>query len=208
MCVDAGLVHCLAAGFHPTLLIGDMDSVPPDVLSDPALGAVPRRLYPAEKDASDLQLALEGLADDDAGERRDSVGAPACRPEQVVIVGVSGGRTDHMLFNWLLSCLRDWPFELRFIDATTDAVLVTPTRPLVATLEEGDTVSLLPLLEAGGVHAEGLRYALRDGTLAPGSTRGLSNVADAPGLRVSIRTGRLLVLTARSRANARPWTRQ
>jgi len=197
VCVDSGLVHCLKAGFQPTLLLGDMDSVPPDALSDDALTNIPRHLYPADKNASDLELALDTLASADSADVTGPGQLELQRPEQVVVVGVSGGRTDHMLFNWMLAGLRDWPFELRLLDTTTDAILVTPTRPLSTSIGEEVTVSLLPLRRVEGVCTEGLRYALVDDALDVGSTRGLSNVTDGGHMRVSIRAGRLLVLTTR-----------
>jgi thiamine pyrophosphokinase len=59
----------------------------------------------------------------------------------------------------------------------------------------GDIVSLLPLGGAvDGVTTEGLRYGLRDGTLEAGPARGLSNERSSDSARVSIRSGRLLVV--------------
>lgn len=216
VCVDSGLLHCLDLGLMPTLLVGDMDSVTVEAIDDPALASVPRLLFPADKDASDLELALHALADGDAdgigiGDHGDGVvvdrGVEAERgggvdgngqwPDEVIVVGVSGGRTDHLLFNWLLAGSRDWPFELRLIDATVDAVVVTPSRPLYRTVRPGSTVSLLPHAQAVGVTTVGLRYGLADATLNAGGTLGLSNVVAESSVSVSIREGTLLALFVR-----------
>ena len=186
VCVDRGLVHALAAGLEPTLLIGDLDSVPPELLARPALAAVPRRVFPADKDASDLELALCTLADEPAA------------PHEVVVAGVSGGRTDHLLFNWLLPARRPWPFTLRLVDASVDATVVTAARPFVATAVVGRTVSLLPLGRADGVTTRGLRYALVGATLEPGSTLGLSNVVARTPIGVTLERGTVLALVARA----------
>ena len=59
----------------------------------------------------------------------------------------------------------------------------------------GELVTLLALHgPATGVTTEGLRYPLHEATLMPGSTRGVSNVLDAPTARVVLATGVLLAL--------------
>jgi thiamine pyrophosphokinase len=54
---------------------------------------------------------------------------------------------------------------------------------------------LLPLGGAAeGVTTTGLRYPLRDETLDPGSTRGVSNVVDTTPAGVALRAGVLLAV--------------
>ena len=190
VCVDGGLAHCLAAGLEPALLVGDLDSVSPAALARAERADVPRLSFPADKDASDLELALHALADGGAG----------AVPDEVVVVGVSGGRTDHLLFNWQLAAVRPWPFRLRLVDASVDAVLVVPHRPLSARGVPGETLSLLALGRATGVTTRGLRYRLAGATLERGTTRGLSNVVDAGSVSVSVTGGTLLAMRVRSRA--------
>ena len=189
VCVDRGLVHALAAGLEPALLVGDLDSVPPDVLERASLADLPRRVFPADKDASDLELALGELAD-----------GPDV-PDEVVVAGVSGGRTDHLLFNWLLPASRSWPFALRLVDRSVDATLVDAARPLARAGEIGRPFSLLPFGRVDGVTTRGLRYALSGATLEAGSTLGLSNVVSAAEVGVEIVSGRLLALAVRADAD-------
>lgn len=182
VCADGGLSNCLKAGRIPDCLIGDFDSVDAESSAHPSLAAVPRIVHPVDKSASDLELALEYLAND-----------PQV-PDVVVMLGVSGGRSDHHLFNWLLPMLRSWPFGLRLIDRTVDAYLVTPARPCDIPCETDDTISLVPLGDVAGVTTEGLVYRLHDDDLQAGRTLGLSNLADASRVHVEIRDGRLLVM--------------
>jgi thiamine pyrophosphokinase len=59
----------------------------------------------------------------------------------------------------------------------------------------GDLVSLLPFGAAAlGVTTDGLAYPLRDEPLRFGPARGLSNVRSGPLARVSLRSGRLLIV--------------
>lgn len=180
LCVDRGVEYCLQAGLEPGLLIGDFDSVSPEILLDVRLEHVPRQVHPRGKAASDLELALEWLVKDP--------------PDRVILLGVSGGRTDHMLFNWSLPLLREWPFNMQLIDSTTHAYLITKHDQLSICAELGQTISLLVLSVADGVSTTGLQYELNNATMLPGSTLGLSNVADATKCTVSLKSGAVLVM--------------
>ncbi len=186
ICVDRGLEHCLAAGQKPTLLIGDFDSVDAEVLEQPDLAHVPRHVYPPAKAASDLELALQLLAEE-----------PVSR---VTILGVSGGRTDHMLFNWSLPALRHWPFTMVLLDGTTFCHVLQGKDECSLETSKGQTVSLLAKCRATGVTTRGLRYALNDATLDVGSTLGLSNEVDDACVNIGIASGTLLVMINRNMA--------
>ncbi len=180
ICVDRGVEHCLAAGLEPTLLIGDFDSADKGVLALEHMSDTPRYEYPAKKAASDLEIALQVLADDP--------------PDSVVILGVSGGRTDHMLFNWCLPALRSWPFTMLLIDGTTRCHVLQGKDSCTLTVMDGQTLSLLALVRATGVATTGLHYPLQGATLEVGSTLGLSNVAEGGQASVCLGSGTLLVL--------------
>lgn len=220
VCVDRGLEHCLAAGVDPDVLIGDFDSVNTGLLNQANLAHIPRHVYPPAKAASDLELALQMLADEAlsnavAPEKvspentspefaSSEVASPEVAspekvllgelPAEVIILGVSGGRTDHMLFNWTLPALRQWPFRLVLLDATTCCHVLQGNDECLMMADEGQIVSLLAQARTTGVTTCGLAYPLNDATLEVGSTLGLSNVveSEAPGVRIS--SGTLLVM--------------
>ena len=180
VCVDSGVEHCLQAGHQPGFLIGDLDSVKPVILQDKRLVNVPRQVHSSRKASSDLELALQWLAEDP--------------PDTVILLGVSGGRTDHMLFNWSLPLLRDWPFKLQLIDSTTRAYLISNKDSVSISAELGQIVSLLVLSAACGVSTRGLHYALSNATMLPGSTLGLSNEVVGDEFSVAIESGKILVM--------------
>lgn len=178
--VDRGVEHCLAAGVVPSLLIGDFDSADPVVLSDPRLDCVPKKSFPIRKDASDLELALHLLAEEP--------------PNRVTLVGVSGGRTDHMLFNWLIPVMQDWPFELDIVDSTVHAFVVTPERHLTMTALNGQLLSLVVPIDCAGVTLSGVEYPLSGASIQSGSTIGLSNRVMGEGFNLTVTQGKLLAL--------------
>ncbi|MFK7861684.1 MAG: thiamine diphosphokinase [Granulosicoccus sp.] len=176
--VDHGISHCLDAGLVPDVMMGDFDSVEASVLDDARLAGTQRKTYPARKNSSDLELALDWLSD--------------TQVERVVLLGISGGRSDHHMISWMLPSQERWQFAIEIIDATVHAHVVTPEHPLDAPAWIGQTVSLMPLPEASGVCTIGLEYTLYDAQLSKGTTLGLSNVASGKTIGVSISQGRLL----------------
>ena len=77
--VDGGLDHALAAGLHPSGLIGDLDSVGAGALVWAEANATIAR-HPADKDDTDTELALRFVAD--------------MMPTRLTMIG-GGDRLDH-----------------------------------------------------------------------------------------------------------------
>jgi thiamine pyrophosphokinase len=177
---DSGLEHAQALGQAVDLVVGDLDSVDPAALAEAeALGASVER-HPAEKDATDLELAL-GAA----------LGRGA---RHVTVIGGHGGRVDHFLANALL--LASDTFAALDIDAWIGRAHVTVVRAQAEL--QGAPGSLCTLLAVGGpargVTTHGLRYPLEHDDLLPGSTRGVSNLLAGSIATVALRAGTVLVV--------------
>ena len=178
--VDSGVKACLSVGLLPNLLVGDFDSASPQVLADIRLKDVPRLAFSSEKASSDLELALEALA--------------TRKPSLVSVFGVSGGRTDHMLFNWHLITRRGWQFNRQIIDDTTHSYVLEGDSEIDIDSSPGTHISLLAMNTCDGVTTTGLYYPLQNATVAVGSTLGLSNVVLSDRFCVKINHGTLLVM--------------
>jgi thiamine pyrophosphokinase len=177
---DSGLEHAHALGRHADLVVGDFDSVHPDALERARGAGSEVHEHPADKDATDLELALR------AAQRR--------RPVRVTVVGAGGGRLDHFLANALLLAHPDWAdFELRAFVGPASVHVVR--RSVVLRGAVGSLVSLLPVGgPALGVRTAGMRWPLADEDLRPGSTRGVSNELAAGTASVTVREGVLLAV--------------
>lgn len=185
VCVDGGTRHCLNSGFTPNLLVGDLDSVDQKSFAAVKASSAECIRFAQEKDASDLELVFDILSDRFF--------------EQVVLLGASGGRTDHQLFNWQLAAAQPWPFQLRIIDDYVDAQVVDITRGLNAKASKGQLFSVIPLAgTATGVCVQGAQYPLNNASLKVGSTIGLSNKVTNARLQVSVAEGIVLVMLVHS----------
>lgn len=180
---DSGATWLAAKGIRPDLVIGDMDSVAPALLERLAAEGVAIERHPAEKDASDAELAVDR-----------AVGAGA---DEVLILGaLGGGRLDHELANLLL--LADPARRGTDLRLVRGGTVVRPLRggeQLSLGAAEGALVTLLPVGgDAAGVRTEGLDYPLDGETLRLGRSRGLSNRVRRAPASVSLEGGTLLVI--------------
>jgi thiamine pyrophosphokinase len=186
---DGGAHHAIAMGVRPRVIVGDLDSVSPELAQELARQGVELEKYPAAKDKTDLELAIERAIRDGA--------------QEIVLLGALGGRLDQSLANVLLMAKRDWPATIRLVDApesenggVTEIATVIHNGEMI-TLEAaiGSTVSLLPLsAEVTGITYTGLLYPLNNATIALGSTRAVSNEVSSFPATVSIGSGIALVI--------------
>lgn len=187
---DGGARHADALGVRIDRWVGDGDSISQSELDALAATGVAIERAPVDKDESDTELAL--LAALEAG-----VDAVA------ILGGLGGARIDHALSNVGLlehAGLAGRRAVLYDEHAARISLLVAPDangERVTRTLDgrEGDLVSLIP--DGGtatGVTTEGLRFPLRAEALQLGRTRGVSNVRTAEMARVTLESGRLLVI--------------
>lgn len=78
---DRGALYCLAQGITPAIMIGDFDSVTAEEWQQLQQTNAEIERYPAEKDDTDTNLALQR--------------ALVLLPTEVIVTGVTGGRLDH-----------------------------------------------------------------------------------------------------------------
>ncbi len=177
---DGGLRHCVDLEVWPTILIGDLDSAPGELIDQARSRNIAVHTFPADKDATDLELALE-LAHES--------GATA-----VTVVAAFGGRLDHELAT--VSLLADSRWRNITITATDgDRYLYVVHGRCSLNLRPGTTVSLLPWHgDAGGVTTQGLQWPLDNATLRAGTTRGVSNMAVDTAQEIALDVGVLLVV--------------
>jgi thiamine pyrophosphokinase len=184
---DGGAGSLAETGRRPDLIVGDLDSADAALVERLAAAGTRILRHPADKDASDTELAVEE--------------ALAAGATEIVLLGaLGGGRLDHELANLLL--LADPALAGLRISAVRSATSVRVAHGgdrLALEGAIGDVVTLLPIGgDARAVSAEGVRWPLDAATLVMGRSRGLSNVITAPGASVSLERGSLLVVVTRT----------
>ena len=183
MAADSGAEAAAASGTAVDVLVGDLDSISEDALERVRDSGAVLETFPADKDATDLALALA------AAKRR---GATA-----ITVVGGGGGRMDHLLGAAAVVCdpaLAD--VEISWITARETAYPVHS--PLTLRVAEGTTVSVLAVGgDAEGVSLRGLRWPLRATRLPAWSSLGVSNEALGGPVTIEAASGVLLAVVNR-----------
>lgn len=163
VCADAGMDAAYQLGMKPDHILGDFDSASQETLSYFRKQGCPIETFPAQKDATDTELALDFILSELA--------------EKIVIVGATGRRLDHFLGN--LHILH------KAVEAGVVCSLVDPYNRITMTDHPmnlyreqlyGSYISLFPFAgPVGGLCLSGFAYEVEDFTLKPGSSRGISN---------------------------------
>lgn len=172
---DGGYLRCAELGLTPDLILGDFDSAP-----EPVDGSAV--VYPAHKDDTDCMLAVkEGFS-------------RGCR--DFLLIGCTGGRLDHTLaaihtLNWLVEhgahgTIVDEQHFLTVLDSGGQLKLPYGCEYL-SVFSLGDCCT--------GVTLGGVAYPLDDYTLTNTFPLGVSNKITEEHCHISLKTGRLLVMT-------------
>jgi thiamine pyrophosphokinase len=179
---DGGADRCLAAGVVPDVVIGDLDSISKTTLNKLQSNDCKIIPYPAEKDFTDLELALRYAVD------RGN--------EEIIVLGALGGRWDMSMANIMLlgaDFLKDR--TIRMVIKSQEIVLLRKGHQFIIQGDVGDIVSLLPLGgDAKGITTTGLRYPLDNESLVFAATRGVSNELTSKTATIHLNSGLLLCI--------------
>jgi len=175
LAADGGANHLARIGVRPEAVVGDLDSIRPEVRR--WIGEE-RMVGRTDQDVTDLQKTL-AYAFDERG------------AEKVTVLAATAGRLDHAMEN--LALLGRWSGrgEVELRDARHRIVAVAGSRALPTTA--GQVVSLMPLGRCGRIWTEGLRWRLDGEPLDLAGRTGISNVADGDRIELRVEEGTVLV---------------
>lgn len=158
--VDRGAAWLLEHGVTPHVAIGDFDSVNQKELSRIKKLIKHVEMYQAEKDFTDMELAVQYALKE--------------KPGEVIIYGGSGTRADHTLgtFHLLEHFLRAG-IAARLMDEHNEVCLVSGKQAV----QKGGFryISILPFSESATISLSGFLYEVSRLPLTRSMTRGISN---------------------------------
>lgn len=162
--VDAGLEAVKALGLEPDMIVGDFDTVKPEILEYYRTREhVIWDTHQPEKDETDTELAL--------------LKAQAIGCTEVVVLGATGGRVDHMLGNihLLFPCLQKG-IDAYILDSQNRIFLIDGERVFTRNRIWGKYISFLPLTEkVNGITLTGFKYPLSEKDIEIGTSLCISN---------------------------------
>lgn len=180
---DGGAAHLRRFGVTPHILLGDFDSAYPEDLQYFVEQGVKIQQYPVQKDMTDTELAAEYAVEH------------GC--DTVYFIGATGSRLDHTAANLLMLVSLLQKGIHGYVVNENNEITVIDSQ-ICLREKAGWKISLIPVSpEVTGVTTRGLVYPLQDATMKMGTSWGVSNEFAEEEACISLRSGHLLVITAR-----------
>lgn len=181
LCANGGYRAALRLGWKPNAVVGDFDSLTTEEAQALEAEGIEAHRSPAEKDQSDLELAIDV--------------ARTWQAQEIVLLGALEGRVDHLLFNLVsgLEYAHKLSLKARVVSSTAEAFLVYDHAEIVG--RPGRTCSLFSLEpETKGIILEGFKFPLFEESLFRYRSRGLSNVIQSDRAMIRLGAGLLLCI--------------
>ena len=183
ICCDGGMRHAMKLGLVPDYIVGDFDSVSPEVLEYYKKQDIELKQVPCRKDETDMELGIRHAAE---------IGA-----EDITLIGGIGSRLDHTLANiFQLIRIDKLGIKGRIVNENNLITLCTGRADIEG--QKGDLVSFVPITpEVKGVTTSGLEYPLDKATLYMDSPLGVSNVMEGDRASYTFDEGMALIIKAK-----------
>ena len=177
---DSGYTHAIAMGFVPNELVGDMDSITAVDLTDARDSNIHISQFSSDKDLTDTEIAIAS--------------ALARHSTQITVVSGGGDRFDHVLGMVHSLASSALTVDTTLLIGTARVSYVSYTKEFQLDTQPGDIVSLIPLGGGTTVTTTGLQWELDHDTLQSFASRGVSNIATAESVSISVTDGLLAVI--------------
>ena len=179
-CIDKGIELCRACGVIPNFLIGDFDSAKISAVDWAREKNIPTEKYPADKDFTDTQLALNRAAE-------------IFGEHVAILTGGFGGRFDH-LYSTIFTCaaierkifLADEREIIFYLRGGEESEVIFFKKPLA--------ISLLPMTDTcEGVTIRNVHWELDGATLTQNFPNAISNRSENDKIFVGVGRGTLAI---------------
>ena len=179
LCADGGANASFRYEVMPNKIIGDLDSIEPEILSSYKLLNIDIQKYPVEKDFSDFELILNMIKED-----------IMFKDSEVIILGSSGGRIDYVIYNLML------------LEGTKNVRMITESeeiyyrdKPFTIENREGARVSFISLDETiTNMTLKGFKYNIGNKLIRRNTSQLVSNEVNSKKAEILFDKGKMLVI--------------
>ncbi|MGN0435525.1 MAG: thiamine diphosphokinase [Wujia sp.] len=179
--VDKGLEALVRLDIKPDIAIGDFDSANESIraIFVDSPGAI---ILNSEKDYTDTHVAV--------------LHALRYKPEQILVLGATGTRLDHVQGNYaLLKLARMGGVEMIIADSNNRIRMIDRQLSIIKKNSFGRYISLIPYSDkVTGITLKGFKYELNNATMIKEETVGISNELREEEGHITIDSGYLLVM--------------
>ncbi|WP_326909262.1 thiamine diphosphokinase [Sedimentibacter sp. MB31-C6] len=184
ICADGGLSKAEILGLVPDIIIGDFDSVNYSILKKYEDMNVEIIKYPAEKDYTDMELAIDLAVNKGY--------------KDMIILGATGTRLDHTMANMLLlEKYYKQGIKIKIIDNNNIIQIISDDTKLTLQYKKNYFISIVPITEEiNDLTLKGFKYPLNKVNVKRGSTLCISNEINVKVSEVTLRSGTAFLIVA------------
>ena len=186
--IDRGLEFCYRNQIVPQYILGDFDSIRPEVIGwYREQKEIPIREYKPEKDATDTRMGLEL--------------ALKLGSDRIFLLGATGGRLDHYMGNLqslVVPAMAGW--EAWILDEQNAMTVLSRSRTIKKECAFGKYISFFSMGdEVRGITLSGFKYPLKDYDMTNFDGIGVSNELAEDTALVDFRQGFLLMVMSKDK---------
>jgi len=179
LCADGGSNYAFELGLLPDFIIGDLDSIRPEVEEHYRSKGVNFCPHPTRKDSTDFQFCLDKAREMNA--------------DEVIVLGSLGKRLDHTLAN-LYAGIGLVRTGCRVSHFSPECRVFITGKDIIIEGRPGDLVSVLALTEeATGVTEQGFEYSPVSPRLELAQPYAVSNVMTGDSGKITVHAGILAI---------------
>ena len=185
--IDRGLEFCYKYNIVPHYILGDFDSIAPEVLEYYENSGIPVERYQPEKDATDTRIGLEL--------------ALKLKSREIFLLGATGGRLDHYMAN-LKSLLipLEQGVQTWILDSQNVITVLDHGIKISREQQFGKYISFFSMGDkAEGITLAGFKYPLKNFTMVNSDEIGVSNELIEDMGEITFRSGIILMIMSKDR---------
>jgi thiamine pyrophosphokinase len=175
ICADKGGETAFEYGLTPDILLGDFDSIDPEIFKSIDVNVME---YPEDKDFTDTELAISCALEKGF--------------EEIILVNATGDRIDHVFSTFMLlyKYKRD---KITIIGNNFEAFIIDGDYEI--SNMKGRTLSIIPVeRELEGICLEGFKFPLSNRIVNLGDSLCVSNIVVKDEASISLKKGTAIVI--------------
>ncbi|MEJ5261358.1 MAG: thiamine diphosphokinase [Ignavibacterium sp.] len=176
ICADGGANSAFKLGLVPDFIIGDLDSIKPEILE----------FY------SDKSTIIKIKRQNDTDVEKCLKFAIRKGFSEALLLGVTGDRLDHTICN--LGIVLKFYNQIKCCIVAENSYLIPTDETITLKSNAGETISIYAFDKKTKITSDGLKYPLRNSTLAFGERESTSNVAISNSVRIVVKGGIIFII--------------
>ena len=174
--VDSGVKHLNKFAITPDLIIGDLDSIDKNLLTESAKKNIEIIKYPKNKDQTDFEIALDY--------------AQKLEFESIDIIGGENGEIDHLLSIFMTISINKCSNKTTWFYGKQKILF----NPKSISINLNQIFSLIPLSNIKNLNISGAKWNLQNKNIDFGSTRTLRNESVERLIKISCDEGKYCII--------------